>query len=110
MGGDALHNRCANRVPQNGFSGWDVLVNGKNFDALQPTTRTLWEIKTDDFDKHNRRSQQFLIEVKLPEIRRERRLAEECGYRFSVGVRSETHKAALEEQKPTLDVVVMDWC
>jgi len=110
LGGDGLHNKCADRVPQNRFPGWDVLVNGKNFDALQLVTRTLWEIKTDDFDKHNRRSQLFLIEVKLPEIRRERRLAEECGYRFVVGVRSEAHKAALEEQEPTLHVVVMDWC
>lgn len=28
-------------VPQNAFSGWDVLVNGKHFDALQMATRTL---------------------------------------------------------------------
>jgi hypothetical protein len=110
LGGAELHNRCADRVPRNGFPGSDVLVNGKNFDALQLATRTLWEIKTDDFGKHSRRSQLFFIEVKLPEIRRERRLAEDCGYNFVVGVRSEAHKAALEEQDRTLDVVVMDWC
>jgi uncharacterized protein DUF6310 len=70
----------------------------------------LWDVKTDDFDKHGRRSQQFFIEVKLPEIQRERRLAEECGYDFAVGVRSETHKTALKRADPTLKVFVMDWC
>jgi hypothetical protein len=48
--------------------------------------------------------------VKLPEIRREAKLAKECGYNFIVGVRSAAHKAALEEQEPNLTIVVMDWC
>jgi hypothetical protein len=73
-------------------------------------TRTLWDVKTDNFDKHSRRSQQFFIEVKLPELQREKRLAEECGYDFVVGVRSEAHKTALKLADPTLKVVVMDWC
>ncbi len=109
-GGHDPHNECADKMPGNTFPGGDVFVNGKNFDALQLTKRTLWEVKTDDFDKHNRRSQQFFIEVKLPEIQRERRLAEECGYEFVLGVRSEAHKAALELADKTLEVVVMDWC
>jgi hypothetical protein len=110
QGGNDEHNKCADRIPNNSFPGWDVLVNGKQFDALQLATRALWEVKTDDFDKHNRRSQQFFIEVKLPEIQRERRLAEECGYKFVVGVRSAAHKSALELVDTTLKVVVMDWC
>ncbi|XXF81635.1 DUF6310 domain-containing protein [Myxococcaceae bacterium GXIMD 01537] len=109
-GGDDDHNKCADRVPDNSFPGWDVLVNGKHFDALQLATRTLWDVKTDDFDKHSRRTQQFFIEVKLPEIQRERRLAEACGYDFAVGVRSEAHKSALRRVDPTLKVFVMDWC
>jgi hypothetical protein len=109
-GGNDLHDKCADKIPNNTFPGSDVLVNGKNFDALQLATRTLWEVKTDDFDKHSSRSQRFFIEMKLPEIRRERRLAEECGYRFVVGVRSEAHKEALLRADPSLDVVVMDWC
>ncbi|HYO56791.1 DUF6310 domain-containing protein [Archangium sp.] len=109
-GGNDDHNKCADKIPHNSFPGWDVFVNGKNFDALQLATRTLWDVKTDDFDKHSRRSQQFFIEVKLPEIQRERRLAEECGYNFVVGVRSAAHKAALELADTTLKVVVMDWC
>ncbi|WP_337459948.1 DUF6310 domain-containing protein [Corallococcus coralloides] len=109
-GGNHLHNKCADNIPNSTFPGSDVLVNGKNFDALQLTMRTLWEVKTDDFDKHSRRSQQFFIEVKLPEIQRERRLAEQCGYDFIVGVRSEAHKNALKLVDPSLKVVVMDWC
>ncbi|HYO69669.1 MAG TPA: DUF6310 domain-containing protein [Archangium sp.] len=109
-GGHDPHNECADQMPGNTFPGGDVFVNGKNFDALQLATRTLWEVKTDDFEKQPPRSQQFFIEMKLTEIQRERRLAEECGFKFIIGVRSETHKAALLLADPRLDVVVMNWC
>ncbi|MDY7225021.1 DUF6310 domain-containing protein [Hyalangium rubrum] len=87
-----------------------VFVNGKHFDALVLATRTLWEVKTDNFDIHSPRSQAFFAKVKLPEIQREKRLAEACGYNFAVGVRSAAHKAALLRLDPKLDIVVMDWC
>ncbi|WP_341868154.1 DUF6310 domain-containing protein [Corallococcus carmarthensis] len=109
-GGNDPHNDCADLLPQNSFPGWDVLVNGKQFDALVLVTRTLWDVKTDAFEKHNLHSQQFFAKVKLPELQRERRLAEACGYKFVVGVRSAAHKAALEKLDNTLAVVVMDWC
>ncbi|RUO93192.1 hypothetical protein D7Y11_10820 [Corallococcus sp. AB018] len=109
-GGNDPHNDCADLLPQNSFPGWDVLVNGKQFDALVLVTRTLWDVKTDEFDKHNLRSQQFFARVKLPELQRERRLAEACGYKFVVGVRSAAHKAAIEKLDNTLAIVVMDWC
>jgi hypothetical protein len=110
LGGYDLHDECADKLPGNTFPGGDVFVNGKNFDVLQLVTRTLWEIKTDDFEKQPPRSQQFFVEMKLPEIQRERKLAEECGFRFVVGVRSEALKAALFRADPRLDVVVMSWC
>ena len=31
-GGNDPHNDCADLLPQNSFPGWDVLVNGKQFD------------------------------------------------------------------------------
>ena len=109
-GGDNEHNECADKMPNNSFPGWDVFENGKNFDALQLATRTLWEVKTDDFDIHSPHSQKFFAKVKLPEIQREKRLAETCGYNFAVGVRSAVHKAALLELDPELTIIVMDWC
>jgi len=109
-GGNDLHNKCADRVPNNTFSGWDALVNGKNFDALQLATRTLWEVKTDDFDIHSPHSQRFFARMKLPEIQREKRLAEDCGYNFVVGVKSAAHKAALEKLDRNLNIEIMDWC
>ena len=109
-GGDNDHNKCADKMPNNSFPGWDVFVSGKNFDALQLATRTLWEVKTDDFNIHSPHSQKFFAKVKLPEIQREKRLAETCGYNFAVGVRSAAHKAALLELDPELTIVVMDWC
>lgn len=97
-------------MPNNSFPGGDVYVNGKNFDALQLSTRTLWEVKTDDFDKHSPRSQRFFALMKLPEIQNEKKLAESCGYNFIVGVRSTAQKAILEKLDPSLDIVIMDWC
>jgi hypothetical protein len=45
LGEHDLHNECADKMPNNSFPGGDVYVNGKNFDALQLATRTLWEVK-----------------------------------------------------------------
>ncbi len=110
LGGNDPHDKCADLMPDNSFPGWDVYVNGKNFDALQLATRTLWEVKTDGFEKQPPRSQAFFVRMKLPEIQRERELANACGYHFVVGVRSNAHKEALLKADNTLDVVVMDWC
>ncbi|WPB74972.1 DUF6310 domain-containing protein [Archangium violaceum] len=109
-GGNDDHNKCADNIPNNSFPGRDVIVNGKQFDALRLFTRTLWEIKTDDFDIHSPHSQRFFARIKLPEIQREKRIAEACGYIFVVGVKSAAHKIALEALDKTLNVVVMDWC
>ena len=68
LGGHDSHNECADKMPNNSFPGGDVYVNGKNFDALQLVTRTLWEVKTDDFDKHSPHSQRFFALMKLPEM------------------------------------------
>jgi hypothetical protein len=109
-GGNNEHNKCADRIPYNSFPGWDVYVNGKNFDALQLAVRTLWDVKTDDFEKQPPRSQRFFVRMKLSELRREAKIARECGYDFVIGVRSAAHKAVLFEEDPTFKVVVMDWC
>jgi hypothetical protein len=110
LGGDVLHNKCADRVPQNGASGFDVLVNGKRFDALQPAVRALWEVKTDNFDTYTVTLRKIVIDKQVPELQRERELASACGFDFLVGVRSSAHQAALLKQDASLKIVVMDWC
>ena len=110
LGGNKLHDQCADRIPNNSFPGRDVLVNGKNFDALQLATRTLWEVKTHDLEVYNPYILRIELEKQVEEVRRERSLAEACGFHFRVGVRNEDHKAALERLDRTLDIVVMDWC
>jgi hypothetical protein len=109
-GGNDPHNTCADRIAGNNFPGLNVFVNGKYFDALVLATRTLWEVKTDNFDIHSLHSQRFFAKVKLPGIQHEKRLAEACGDNFVVGVRSAAHKAALLELDPELTIVVMHWC
>jgi translation elongation factor EF-4 len=87
-----------------------VFVNGKNFDALQLATRTLWEVKTDNFDTYPPDLQRIVLEDQVPELQYERALALACGFNFRVGVRSAAHKAALESLDRNLDIVVMEWC
>jgi hypothetical protein len=110
LGGNKLHDECADRIPNNSFTGRDVSVNGKNFDALQLTTRTLWEVKTHNLETYNPYVLRIELEKQVEEMRRERALAMACGFHFRVGVRNEAHKAALERLDRTLDIVVMDWC
>jgi hypothetical protein len=112
LGGDQLHNVCADRVPQNSFPGWDVLINGKRFDALQLTTRTLWEIKTTAIETYNPYVQRVELGKQIDEARREQHLAQDCGYQFRLGVRSKAHKDMLQRAAPDLGglIVIMDWC
>jgi hypothetical protein len=109
-GGNTPHNDCADQIPQNSFPGWDVLVNGKHFDALQLATRTLWEVKTDNFDTYPPDLREIVLADQVPELQHERELARACGFAFKVGVRSAAHKTALLALDDTLDVVIMDWC
>jgi hypothetical protein len=111
-GGDDEHDRCADKIPNNSFPGRDVLVNGKNFDALQLLTRTLWEVKTDNFDTYTPALRGFVIRDQVVKLMREHELARVCGFDFRVGVRSAAHKAALELAEPRLDglIVIMGWC
>ncbi|WP_240486805.1 DUF6310 domain-containing protein [Hyalangium minutum] len=110
LGGDPLHNQCADNVPQNGVPGFDALVNGKHFDALQIRAGVLWEVKTDNFDTYAVALQEIVIEKQVLELQRERDLARACGYAFVVGVRSDAHRKALRDADPSLNIVVMDWC
>jgi hypothetical protein len=110
LGGDGLHNLCADRVPQNGFPGSDVLVNGKRFDALQLRLRVLWEVKTDNFDTYSTFLRRQVVDNQLPELQRERDISRACGFEFRVGVRSAAHRDALLDRDRGLDIVVMDWC
>jgi hypothetical protein len=111
-GGHGPHNACADSVPDNDFSGWDALVNGKNFDALQLRTRTLWEIKTNDIETYNPFVRRVELDKQIEEARRERALAAACGFDFRIGVRSTEHREALEDAAPDLRglIEVMDWC
>jgi hypothetical protein len=105
------HNQCADRVPGNGYAGWDVLVNGKSFDALQPAARMLWEVKTNNFDDYTPFLRRTVVADQLAEFRTDSVLAKACGYDYTVGVLSAAHRdALLEASRRTLNVVVMDWC
>ncbi|RJS25923.1 hypothetical protein DRW03_05490 [Corallococcus sp. H22C18031201] len=105
-GGDAIHNACADSFPPNRYPGMDVLVAGVRFDALQVGARVLWEVKTDRFDTYNAFIQRQEIEKEVIQIGKERRAAAACGYGFVVGVSTAVHKMALENEDPSLEVVI----
>ena len=111
-GGHPFHNACADNIPFNAFRGANALVNGKAFDALQPATRTLWEVKTDNFDTYPPALRGLVLRDQVPKLLIELDLARACGFDFRVGVRSPAHKEALERAAPELEglIVVMDWC
>ncbi|MFY0566879.1 DUF6310 domain-containing protein [Archangium lansingense] len=81
-------------------------------DTTELATRTLWEVKTDNFDTYTDDLQVIVVKSQVPKLRHERALALACGFDFHVGVRSEVHKEALEEEAPDLIglIVVMGWC
>jgi len=110
LGGNVSHNLCADTVPLNSFPGFDALVNGKHFDAVQLAERMLWEVKTDNFDAYAPYVQKIAAEKEAKEMERESALAAACGYSFWVGVKSAAHMKALLKQYPALNIVVMDWC
>ena len=96
-GGNDAHNECADKIPNNSFPGRDVLVNGKNFDALQLATRTLWEVKTDNFDKYNRLVSEVLCQSEAAgNTARERGSQRHVDMTSSSACSSEAHKDALE--------------
>jgi hypothetical protein len=109
-GGHPFHNQCADNIPGNAFRGANVLVNGIAFDALQPATRTLWEVKTTAIETYNSFVQQIELKDQIEKGRLERDRAAECGYDFVIGVRTEAHKKMLREAAPDLEVVLMPWC
>ncbi|MGE6756486.1 DUF6310 domain-containing protein [Corallococcus interemptor] len=111
-GGNPLHNACADGIPGNAFRGANALVNGKAFDALQLASRTLWEVKTDNFDTYSAFLRRTVPEKQLMELRHERDLARACGFDFRVGVRSASHQEVLETADPDFQgtIVLMEWC
>jgi len=109
-GGNGAHNLCADQVPLNAFPGFEALVNGKQFDAVQLATRVLWEVKTDNFDTYAPYVQKIAADKEAKEMGREKALAAACGYSFRVGVKSAAHMKALLDVDKSLDIVIMDWC
>jgi len=76
-GGDALHDLCADNEPPNRFTGYDVIIAGVRFDAMDPSG-ALWEIKTGSFSSWP----DFVQDEELRKIRvqfeRERNAARDC--------------------------------
>ena len=104
LGGDSIHNTCADVVPPNRFPKHDVLVLGKRFDALQADADVLWEIKTDRFDTYAPFLRGPPLKEQAQELKEQQALARQCGYGFVVGVSSAAHRQALLDREPDLEI------
>lgn len=100
LGGDALHNHCADVVPPNVHPGFDVMVDGKNFDALDDF-KNLWEAKTKNSARYNQND--FMRNVVWPqelandrmELLEEQRKAHGCEYGFNLAAGDPVYAAAM---------------
>jgi hypothetical protein len=88
LGGNVVHDTCADVVPPNVHPGFDLRVDGKNFDALSDD-KTLWEAKTDNFDNCKTVfCQGILLPMRMAKYRKQltkyRDSAHYCGFQFGL--------------------------
>jgi hypothetical protein len=99
-GGDLVHNICADVVPPNDYPGNDARVDGKNFDAFNALTKSLWEAKT--YNPANCTSafckeklQPMWYAKDLAELAYERTIAHKCEYSFGLAAGDGSYAAAM---------------
>jgi hypothetical protein len=68
LGGDQIHNQCADSYPPNEFMGSDACVAGKNFDAISGGRTILWEVKSENYNNNNGFTRNRIIEGWLKDI------------------------------------------
>jgi len=100
LGGNLVHDRCADLVPPNVYPGYDVKVDGKNFDALSDD-KTLWEAKTDNFDNCRTPFCQYvLLPMRMASYRRQlakyQESAHYCNYSFALAAGDPRLVAAMD--------------
>ncbi len=91
LGGDGIHDACADSLPGNLIPGKDLLVTtpegvDKNFDAYTPADHSVWEVKTHKLDDKSARSFKFLAGKQIGELMNEQEIARRCGYNFKISV------------------------
>ena len=85
IGGDPIHNACADFLPPNDYPGMAARVDGINFDAVSGGGEVLWEIKTNNLAASNAFVQMMILSRMRVELEEEQRTAFQCGYGFSLG-------------------------
>lgn len=95
LGGDQIHNTCADEIPPNVYPECDVLVTppngqGKRFDAMS-ADGTLWEFKTDRYSRHNPFIQGRIIDDDFKDGATESGIARQCGRNYNYVVADRAH-------------------
>ncbi|MBF5043867.1 transglutaminase domain-containing protein [Aggregicoccus sp. 17bor-14] len=105
LGGNLVHNMCADVVPPNDYPGNDARVDGKNFDAFNALERSLWEAKT--YNPANCTSkfcqeklQPMWYAADLAELASERAIAHKCEYSFGLAAGDNGYALAMS---PSID-------
>lgn len=105
-GGDTWHNYCADTVLRNEFSGCDVMVNGKAYDAK--SGNTLYEVKTDDWDTYAEFLTERVLDQHAHDAKVDSARALACGYQYEFIVGDATLEKELSKRTAPLDVVRLE--
>ena len=89
LGGDPIHNACADTIPPNRFPGCDVLVRTKRFDALSVGQDKLWEFKTNRYSTYPQFLKTITIQNDMADIAVEKPIADSCGFNYEFAVADE---------------------
>lgn len=98
LGGDPVHNACADSVSDPQFRGCDVYMNGKHYDAANEATRTMWEIKTTRYSdpKYNKYTRMFETDKQVKSSAADAEAAARCGWDYILSVSDQLNFEMLE--------------
>ena len=101
-GGHDLHDMCADTLPGNVVSGSDLYVappgeKGWKFDAYTPDDNTLWEVKTDRYERGSEWLKYRRLNDQVDEFQRQAYIANKCNHGFKVSV-SDLEQALLLQE------------
>jgi uncharacterized protein DUF6310 len=85
LGGDPVHDACADFLPPDEIPGCDAKVDGIHFDAVSGGGEVLWEIKTNNLANSNAFVQMMILYALRVELEEEQTSAHACGYSFAFG-------------------------
>jgi hypothetical protein len=102
-------NEIADVEPPNVYPGQDVMLKKITFDAQGPDITfspmgELWEVKAHNYSEYSDENKSRSIKNIQNSIKKQRDIAENCGFHYVVALTSEEEVAIIADMNPGLDV------